>query len=309
VLPEELKEPPGLKIHVHVGVHKTATTFIQGRLKGNLAELNRAGIGYMPLWAFRHSHWHDLQKLSPETFRIEDHLDDFFTRGKPQEVRGLIISDENLLGMCGAMLRNGAIYAGVRPRLAHLRKLLAGHEVTLFCAVRRYDAFLASAYCEGLRTNIRYISFEDFTGRVNWKRMSWVALLSKFEEALQPDKTCLWRYEQFRENAESVIRALAFGQHVRDKSEESDKTAYPSFSQAAVDALESVSERLGRAVAAKLVRPVADALPKGEEFPEFNPWGPEDKTRLARRYEEDCRMIPAEKWLLPLAQAGRANAA
>jgi len=299
-----------VRIHLHVGVHKTATTFIQGRLRGNLAELNRAGIGYIPLWQFRHSDWGNLMKIDPAGFRIEDHLADFFPRAIPKEITGLIISDENLLGLCGAMLNNGKIYAGVRPRLAHLRRLLAGHEVTLFCAVRRYDAFLASAYCEGLRTNIRYISFEDFCGRVNWRRLNWVSLLGKFEEALAPDRCCFWRYEQFRENAERVMSALAFGHVLHDKMAETEKVAYPSFSQMAVDALESVSERLGRAVTAKLVRPIADALPKGAQYPEFDPWGPAEKQRLTRRYDQDCRLIAPEKWFLaPPGLPVRADAA
>jgi hypothetical protein len=287
-----------LKIHLHVGVHKTATTFIQGRLKGNLTKLNRAGIGYMPLIQFRTNYVKNLMKLDPKTFRLEDHLDDFFPRGTPDNVRGIIISDENILGLCGAMLNSGKVYSGVRPRLAHLRKLLAGHEVTLFCAVRSYDAFLASAYCEGLRTNIRYISFEDFTSRVNWKAISWLTLLTKFENGLKPDKMRYWRYEQFRENSEMILRELAFGEKLDQIDSDAGKVTYPSLSQVAIDALESVSERLGRAVASRLVRAISAALPKTEGYPDFDPWGPQEKRRLGRRYDDDCRQIAAEKWLL-----------
>ncbi len=293
-----------MQIHIHVGVHKTATTFIQSRLKGNLAKLNRAGIGYMPVWAFRTSFWKEPLKIDPATFRIEDHLGDFFPRGLPKHVRGIVISDENLLGLCGAMLTNGKLYGGVRPRMAHLRKLLAGHEVTLFCAVRRYDAFLASAYCEGLRSNKRYITFEDFTSRVNWKGVSWVSLLDKFEGGLEPDHVRYWRYEQFRPNAEEVLKEIAFGHSLEDTESEAGKTAYPSFSQTAVDALDSISERLGRSVAGTLVRPISAALPKSEGYPDFDPWGPVEKKRLARRYEDDCRAIAPEKWFLPLSFEG-----
>jgi hypothetical protein len=288
-----------LKIHLHVGVHKTATTFIQARLKGNLAILNRSGIGYMPIWAFRTSMWKDLMKIDPATFRIEDHLADFFPRGVPNQVRGLVISDENLLGLCGAMLTTGKLYGGVRPRMAQLRKLFAGHEVTLFCALRRYDSFLASAYCEGLRSNRRYITFEDFTDRVNWKAISWFSLLEKIESALLPDRVRYWRYEQFRPKAEAVLQELAFGQRLEATETEAGKTTYPSFSQTAVDALDSVSERLGRIVAGTLVRPISAALPKSEGYADFDPWGEAEKKRLLRRYDDDCRRLDAAKWLLP----------
>jgi hypothetical protein len=287
-----------LKIHLHVGVHKTATTFIQGRLKGNLSKLNRAGIGFMPVLAFRNTYVKNLMKIDPTKFRLEDHMDEFFPRGVPEKVRGIIISDENLLGLCGAMLNSGKIYAGVRMRLAHLRKLLAGHEVTLFCAVRRYDTFLASAYCEGLRTNVRYITFEDFSSRVNWKAISWLTMLQKFENGLKPDDVRYWRYEQFRPNAEMVLQELAFGHKLDQVDVDAGKVTYPSLSQAAVDALESVSERLGRGVASRLVRAISAALPKSEGYPDFDPWGPQEKKRLGRRYDDDCRQIAAEKWLL-----------
>jgi len=287
-----------VKIHLHVGVHKTATTYMQARLKGNQAKLNRAGIGFMPTFQFRNTYVKDLMKFDPASFRLEDRLDDFFARGVPDNVRGIIISDENLLGLCGAMLKSGKVYSGVRARMAQLRRLLGGHEVTLFCAVRRYDAFLASAYCEGLRTNPRYINFEDFSSRVNWKAISWVSLLEKFETGLRPDHTRYWRYEQFRPNAEMLLRELAFGEKLDQVETETGKVSYPSLSQAAIDAIDSVSERLGREVASRLVRAISAALPKTDGYPDFDPWGPLEKKRLARRYDDDCLQIPPETWLL-----------
>ncbi len=288
-----------MKIHLHVGVHKTATSFMQARLKGNHAKLNRAGIGFMPLFPFRNTYVKDLMKFDPASFRLEDRLEDFFPRGVPDNVRGIIMSDENLLGLCGTMLNSGKVYSGVRARLAQLRRLLAGHEITLFCAVRRYDAFLASAYCEGLRTNPRYINFEDFSSRVNWKAISWVTLLNKIETGLRPEHIRYWRYEQFRPNAEMVLRELAFGEKLDQVESETGKPSNPSLSQAAIDAIDSVSERLGRQVAGRLVRAISATLPKSDGYPDFDPWGPMEKKRLGRRYDDDCLQIAPEKWLLP----------
>jgi len=287
-----------LKIHIHIGAHKTATSYIQGRLQDNLAKLNRAGIGYMPVLPFRTSNWMEPKKFDPTTFHIEDHLGEFFPRGVPKDVQGLVISDEKLLGLCGAMLTTGKFFAGVRARMMHLRQLLAGHEVTLFCALRRYDSFLASAYCEGLRSTRRYITFEDFTNRLNLKDVSWVTLLQKLEGGLKPEHVRYWRYEQFRPNAEAVLKAMAFGQELDKTEAEGGKTTYPSFSQTAVDALDSVSERLGREVAGALVRPISLTLSKNFGYPDFDPWDPVEKERLARRYDHDCRAISPEKWLL-----------
>jgi len=218
-------------------------------------------------------------------------------------VRGIIISDENILGLCGAMLNTGKIYPGVRARMMQLRRMLAGHKVTLFCAVRRYDAFLASAYCEGLRSNRRFVNFGEFSNRVNWRTMSWLTLLNKLEIALQPERMRYWRYEDFRLNSDAILEELAFGEKLDPIESDSEKVTYPSLSQAAVDALDSVSERLGGEVASRLVRAISTSLPKTEGYPDFDPWGPMEKKRLGRRYDDDCKRIAAEKWLLAPATA------
>jgi hypothetical protein len=286
---------------------------MQARLKGNHAKLNLAGIGYMPVFQFRTAFVKDLMKTDPATIHLEDRLDDFFPRGVPDHVRGIIISDENILGLCGAMLNTGKVYPGVRARIMQLRRMLAGHEVTLFCAVRRYDAFLASAYCEGLRSNRRFVNFDDFSTRVNWRTMSWLTLLNKLENGLQPERICYWRYEDFRSNSDAILQELAFGEKLDAVESDGEKVTYPSLSQAAVDALDSVSERLGCEVASRLVRAISTSLPKTEGYADFDPWGPVEKRRLGRRYDDDCRRITAEKWLIApailAAAAQRSDAA
>jgi hypothetical protein len=265
-----------------------------------MSELNRNGIGYLPVWRFRSSFWKDYMTLSPETFRIEDHLKDFFTNTPPSDVRGLIISEENLLGFCGNFVKTGRLFNGVRPRLAHLSRLLAGHEVTLFAAVRSYDGFICSAYCEGLRSNRNYFDFEEFHARINWKLMNWPHLLKRIEEGLQPAQTVLWRYEQFRDHSEEILQRLAFGHVLAPEKTDGTTSLYMSFSQLAMDAIDCIAKQMGDEIAGQLVRPISETFTKSEDRPSFNPWTDQREAWLSRRYAEDCETISSTKWLLPI---------
>jgi hypothetical protein len=289
-----------VKIHIHVGVHKTATTYIQRRLKLSMKSLNADGIGYLPVWRFRSSFWKEYMTLSPETFRIEDHLKDFFVNKPPSDVRGLIISEENLLGLCGNFVKTGRLFNGVRPRLAHFRKLLAGHEITLFFAVRSYDGFICSAYCEGLRSNRNFVGFDDFHDRINWKLMNWPHLLKRVEDGLQPERTVIWRYEQFRDHSEEILNRLAFGNMLSPDETDGTNPVYMSFSQLAMDTIDCVAKQMGGEIAGQLVRPISDTFVKSEARPSFDPWTDQRKAWLAHRYQEDCGTINSAKWLMPV---------
>lgn len=287
-----------MKINIHIGVHKTATTFTQNTLHHNRAKLSAAGIGYMSFWSLRDFLTKDLMEFTPETFRIEDHLTKFFEGQVPGDIHGLVISDENIIGYCGSLLMSGRPFSEARGRLAHLRTLLAGHEITMFCAVRNYGDFLASAYCEGIRNINRYVSFEDFQSRLQWEQMQWPHLLDQFEESLRPRQTMLWRYEDFRANSAYIIDALTFNAGIEMAPPQMKNAAYPSFSKITVETLDIVAKGLGTKIASSLIAPVSQTFPKGKDRPAFEPWTPNEAKMLNQMYLFDCSRIDAGKWLI-----------
>jgi hypothetical protein len=287
-----------MKIHIHVGVHKTATTYTQSLLHANRDKLHQAGIGFIGLWEFRSTFTENLMNFEPGVFRIEDHLPRFFEQKVPREIRGLLISEENLIGYCGGLVNSGTPFGTAANRLAHLRKLLAGHDVTLFCAVRDYHSFLASAYCEGLRNNQKFVTFETFRSRLQWDKMNWAKLLARFEQSLQPERTVVWRYEDFRSQAGRILNAMCFDQNL-DLVPPTQKSEYQSFSKATVDALEVIAKHLDPEIAGRLIHPIGKALPKNEINGAFEPWPANDVKMLQRLYQSHCSAIPPKKFLFP----------
>jgi hypothetical protein len=287
-----------LKINLHIGVHKTATTYIQNRLHANKAALHEAGIGYISLWDFRNFFTEKFMEFAPETFRLEDNIWRFFGNKVPDSVEGLIISEENLIGYCGGLLLSGNPFASARGRLAHLRNLLRGHDVTMFCAVRSYDTFLSSAYCEGIRNLNTYVAFDEMREKLHWARMQWPHLIDSFEENLRPDQTLLWRFEDFRSSADQILDALTFSHGIALSQPSGKNAEYPSYSSRTIETLDVIAKHLGAETANALIPSVASAFPKGDTYPAFNPWSSNEQKLMQRLYEQDCGSIDASKWLL-----------
>ncbi len=290
-----------MKLHVHVGVHKTATTYLQGLIAKNGQRLNAAGVGAMPLSPFRAFFTRNFMKFPAGQYRIDDHLDRFFPQGVPPSIRGLILSDENLVGMCNGFIANGQPYQGSGRRLAHLKALLEGHRVTMYMSIRSYDHFAASAYCEAMRHTEHFVTFDAFRARLDIDSLRWPAMIERFAAALKPAEIKLWRLEDFRDHGEAVFRDLAFGIDA-GKQDGDARAERPSFSEPAVTALETLSMRLGPKVAADMVDEITRRLPKGSgkgEYPAFDPWSDEEHARMAALYDEDCAAIPPRYWLIP----------
>jgi hypothetical protein len=290
-----------MKLHVHVGVHKTATTYLQGQLAKKRQELNQVGVGVMALSKFRPFFTRHLMDHPVGEFRIEDHLEKFFGDGVPEDISGLILSDENLVGLCNGFISHGKVYRGSDDRLNRLRELLAGHEVTMFMAIRSYDSFTSSAYCEAMRHTQQFVRFNSFRSKFDIESLRWPAMIGRFVAALQPAEVKLWRFEDFRQHSDSIVKALAFGADVGEQPEQ-PKAERPSFSAPAVSVLETVAKRHGLKTAAELVNAVSEALPKGSgegEYPAFDPWTEAEHESMTSLYNEDCAAIPAQYWFVP----------
>jgi len=286
-----------MQIHLHVGVHKTATTYLQSRLKAEASDLRQQGIGYAPLGEIRSTLTRPLMSLDPNDFKIEDQLGIFFKNCTVPSHPKLIVSDENLIGYCGSIVANGKGFENAETRMAQLRCLLDKHQVSLFVAVRCYDEFIGSAYSEGLRNLGRFVAIDDCRRRLDIETIRWPNLIQRLRAGLKPFRTVVWRFEDFRQIYDDVCSELVFNASaVRGVSTTPER---PSFSQIAVDVLHTVAERHGAAVASALIGEIGSALPKDSARPAFDPWSAEERTALKALYANDCSALDADLWLQP----------
>ncbi|MGQ0483934.1 MAG: hypothetical protein ACT4SY_01065 [Hyphomicrobiales bacterium] len=288
-----------MKIHLHVGVHKTASTLIQKVFAANRTMLNLSGIGFMPMTAFRKSITSRLYSLSGENFSLAGLLPDFFPDARPDVPKGIIVSDESLIGNCRSIVHSGKPYVSGAARLAVLHELLAEHEVSLFVSLREYGSFISAAYCETLRHHGEFVRFDKVRRNLDKTAFCWPALLESFRESLKPAEIKIWRFESFFENSDAVMRAMAFQLGGVFDGDSLNAVTRPSFSHAAVEALQLIADRIGPDAANRLVMPITRNLPKGKDYPAFDPWTEEERSMWREKYERDCRQIPNSYWLLP----------
>lgn len=285
-----------MKIHVHLGVHKTATTTQQELLRRNLPKLQAHGVGYLELNALRELLTNKLSLLVPSNFRIEDHLPAFFPAGVPASPRGIIISDENLLGGCASLLTSGTLYPAVAQRLAQLRGLLAGHDVTAYLSMRGYGDFLAAAYCEAMLGTRQFMDFEVFRAKLKLRTVSWPDLLQTVLTQLAPSTLRVWCFEDYPSHAEAILSEMAFG--APGPLVLPDIAQRPSFSQAAIDFLSLVDKKLGVDAASELLGGMQKVAPRAAGYPRFDPWNSMQRTRFEQRYRAECAQVPPTYWIV-----------
>jgi len=210
--------PFPFRVHIHLGAHKTATTFIQDWLLNNKAVLRQHQIAYIPLDTLRKNFsqkFLELVNANPASVELaEAKISQLHTIIKTDiealgldvsEIKLLVLSEENLLGVMGSLTKQGQLYPALKIKMRWLAAIFAGCDVQTFMAIRNYREFYPSAYAETLRAG-HIKPFEEFLVHLDVSGNSWLTVVDTVEAALGPLK--LWPYEDFRANSVQVLSEL-----------------------------------------------------------------------------------------------------
>ncbi len=160
-------------VALHVGAHKTATTYIQSRLLNSQDALNSAGISIVPTGQFRKRITSQVLSSDYAPVQISRLLEEY------AGYKRVIISDENLLGV---RPNTNRLYPGARQRLEAILPAFEGYTVEVFVTLRSYPDYLISFYTEYLRNN-RFIRFERFYKQIDFNTVTWLDLLEDIRVA------------------------------------------------------------------------------------------------------------------------------
>ncbi|MFG6137172.1 hypothetical protein [Halomonas sp. B23F22_10] len=157
------------KVVLHLGVHKTATTYVQSRLWNSLEELERNRVNYIGLNSLRKRL---TSRLGDASFGKKDVFDALYPFLNCDR---LILSDENILGGTNAP-RYQAFYPWAKERFKKVLRGLEGCEVEVYVTLRSFPEYLISRYTESLR-HFKFFTFEDYMSGIDAKNISWLPLL------------------------------------------------------------------------------------------------------------------------------------
>ncbi len=280
------------RYHLHLGVHKTGTTFTQTVFRINAQKLNLAGIAYRDLAYTRKSLTPFLVGLSrrkgtvsPEKCRerilSEIHCPEFTSANR------VIISDENLLGFVSDILRKNG-YRNLVRRLTPIQEILGGN-VRVFLTVRNYADFISSMYCELVATK-PYFSFEQIRHGKFVSQLSWVKVYQDLVRVFGKENVVIFEYQTLFSNLGESLSFLAGGEIDFDYPQ---KEIRSSPSAMAIEFIKTESEANSCLPPRKIVENAVRKFPRNAGNPAFDPWTPEERAMLDERYRKDLEQIPS----------------
>ena len=260
-----------IKISLHIGPHKTATTHFQSTMRHNREMLIAGGVRfYGPEYLrFRertlekmfgiHERARELSKRTPEEQLT------FLAKG----AHHVVFSEENFIGP----LHDGKghvslpLYAEAGPRLLAFRERLPNVPLRLFFSIRRPDAFLQSAYSQALLAGT-FLSPESFRRRNPIEEVDWVELLDRINATPDHDGLFVWQYEAYQLLLRPLTRPMMGWGFARRIEVKTDRV-HQGLSAAALDQLlewHAAGRKGDIAAEARKKYPVSDAYPKFRLF-------------------------------------------
>ena len=265
-----------IKIIIHAGAHKTASTHLQNRVLENENLVVKSGCSYLgpekirdqlgTLWrALGRSDTPDEQKRKLAALAA----------GQPR----LVISEENIIGGFKDLMNgpNRAIlYPKAVERLARLAQLVAPNLLHIAMAVREPSSYYVSVYNQLLLSG-RFQTWERFSKGLDPTAVKWSDILRPIAEIPGVAAVSIWRYEDYHRLLPQILNTL-LGQPRPDIPLHMEKRMHEGLSERAVQACctwhaAGYDGRLG--AVAREDFPVSDAYPK------FSPW-PEALMRESR---------------------------
>ncbi|WP_112323454.1 hypothetical protein [Oceanibium sediminis] len=266
-----------MKISLHLGAHKTASTYLQTALERNADLLAARRVGFVPLDDLRaevtrrvwqRPGW-DAERQAKAVRQAEAFLEPQLRR---DDIDRLILSDENLIGTPGEIVLGGQLYPDVAARLGALPGLLAGHEVEIFLAVRPLINFTRSIYCESLRAPLPEFT-EPEAFRAAWDRNApdWGQVIRRIRGAFPDSPITLWSHAMVRSDAGALLNLLS---GLEDSPGYDLEQIYrrPSLSQRATEALLEIGRGDGTRAMAEAATDLNRAHPLGEGNRQYMLW-------------------------------------
>lgn len=236
--------------HVHLGLRKTGTTYLQRWLDRSEFE---PGTVWINEWAAR------------ETLYLDKPLPDYLKGAAP-----VVLSDENLLGK----FISGREFAQPMPRLHALRP----DNPALFICLRSYADHFTSSWVEAIKRR-HYWPFDPGTAPTR----RWGDVLRDITAIFPNSPITVWDYADMR-GAEAEIAQLITGNRVREFGPPPNAQINQRLSVSAVEYLASAPQPPAKG---KPFREFLATHPVSESNPRFEAFTAETRKPFDDAYAED----------------------
>lgn len=286
-----------MKISLHLGAHKTASTFIQDGFEKNLTELRAAGVDFIPTGTLRRTFTQPLnammQRPAEERDAMRASAAAFLTDALAASGCGrMILSDENLLGVPAHLVMAGRMYDPEPTKMATLAEVLAPHEVEIFIGTRQMAQFGRSVFCEAIRARSMpaFVPAEAF--KANWMASNprWGDLINTLRQWFPTQRVTIWDMADFKGNPLRVMNAIA-GLSPGLDLDLTGASVRPSLSHDAVAKLLEIGARDGAEAMATMMEPTRVANRRGPGNWNYRMWTPDEEQQLVANYRREKNVL------------------
>lgn len=200
----------GKRLYLHLGAHRTGSTYIQEFFRRNADRFSQEGVVYRRL--------HDFPALRKKVLaarrdkvRLESAYAEVFN-----EVESLLSSADSVFfsyeGFLGDIYldRSGVIYPDTevfcRSLASFLERLVPDVEIRAGFCTRSYASFITSTYMYAVRQGYT-MSLDEYLRKIDVDRVSWVEVVNRLKEVLGANLT-LWDFDQFKRDPWAVLHQL-----------------------------------------------------------------------------------------------------
>jgi hypothetical protein len=280
-------------VRLHVGVHKTATTYLQQYLLQNRGTLAREGLAYWPMEDIRV--WFKLaweqQVLNRHSWRgrLSTRIRGDRALARMREWfdldRDILLSEENLLGE-GADFFDGAVYPDAAARLVRLAAALPKNRpLEVWLCLRSYPDFLASMYGEAARF-WKVPAPEVFVERHANPAGRWPELVDRIRAALPQARLHVWAYEDFRRLEPRIVEGMTGLSPARlQPLQQAD--VRPSASDRAIRACAALPDHIQGAERMFRMLELEELYPMQDRSDRFSPWTSDQRAQMEAAWQRD----------------------
>jgi len=285
------------KCHVHIGLHRTATTNLQNTLALVRDQLREHGVDYPTREMLRKNRLVDryfkqrkgLAGLLPDAYyrwKFLSNLNKALT-GLPT----LIFSEEQWVGEVPDILHQPC-YPNLNERITRLMRFIGKKDVTLFLSLREYSSIYTSAYSQSLRQAEKYTK-RDLPGLFRNAAISppnWVDLVRRVKAAAPGVPLRIWTFEDYIRNPKPMLETYT-GVTLPSWPTLDAPESTRGLSLETIGEILEIGSDLSKKERFLIIRKIA-AVDKG--MTKFDPFTVEEKLSLKSQYAADLQTIERE---------------
>ena len=208
-----------MKLIVHVGIHKTASTLLQTAMAQNMHWLEAKGVFYVNEHApYIHTRHREVLRRAQNPSRKHPGPDALvkpnrrlLRMAENSGAEAIVISEENRIGV--PMYRdlvfgeqNARYYPNATELLALLLRGLEDIETEFILDTRDFSSWLPSIYSEAMRSLAIALSFEEFLQRVDFETLDNLELQKRILRVRSDAKIHVLKYEAIQAGVEQFQR-------------------------------------------------------------------------------------------------------